>query len=268
MPASALPETGFVIFAKRECETCAMVEPVMAQLARGDLPVAVVTQDDPAFPQAIAAIDDTALAHSFRFDIETVPTIVRMENGSEIARTFGWHRDEWEKLTGLSHLGPGLPSMRPGCGSKSREPGVWEQLVARHSDPGLTSRRIRIGEWADEIEACFDRGWSDGLPVVPPTDARIMRMLTGTSRKPDEIVGVVPPNLVPITVEKIAINAVLAGCKPDYMPIVIAALEAALQPEATMHGVLCTTCLIFSAVSGLTRDGRVASFKSPSTPLA
>jgi hypothetical protein len=132
--------------------------------------------------------------------------------------------------------------MRPGCGSKSREPGVWEELVARFGDTGIASRKVGIGAWDDEMEACFDRGWTDGLPVVPPTDARILRMLEGTSRKPDEIIGDVPPNLSPITVEKVAINAVLAGCKPEYLPVVIAALEAALVPEFTMHGLLCTTC--------------------------
>ena len=67
-------------------------------------------------------------------------------------------------------------------------------------------------------------------------------MLKGTKRPPTEIIGEVPPDLTPITIEKIAINAVLSGCKPEYMPVVIAALEAALVPEATMHGVLCTTC--------------------------
>jgi hypothetical protein len=67
-------------------------------------------------------------------------------------------------------------------------------------------------------------------------------MLGGTSRKPEDVVGRVPPNLAPCTVEKVAINAVMAGCKPEYMPIVLAALEAALKPIATLHGLLCTTC--------------------------
>jgi hypothetical protein len=77
---------------------------------------------------------------------------------------------------------------------------------------------------------------------VPPTDERILRMLAGTIRRPDEILGRVPPNLSPCTVEKAAINAVMAGCKPEYLPVVLAALEAALEPIATMHGLLCTTC--------------------------
>ncbi len=237
-----IPDTGLAIFVKRGCETCAMVEPVLAALVGAQPHVAVLTQDDPAFPSSVSAIDDTSLEQSFRFDIEAVPTIIRLDRGREVARTFGWDRAAWERIAGVTDLGSDLPAARPGCGSKSREPGVHEALVARFGDPGLTSRKIAIGEWDDEIEACFDRGWSDGLPVVPPTDARIMRMLQGTRRKPDEVIGEVPPNLSPITVEKVAINAVMAGCRPEYMPVVIAALEAALVPEFTLHGVLCTTC--------------------------
>jgi hypothetical protein len=115
-------------------------------------------------------------------------------------------------------------------------------LVAEFGDSQLKSRQIPVGEWDDPIEACFDRGWTDGLPVVPPTDERILRMLSGTSRRPDEIVGLVPPDLSECTVEKVAVNAVMAGCKPEYMPVVLAALEAALDPLFTMHGLLCTTC--------------------------
>jgi len=231
---------GIVIFAKRGCETCQMVEPVLNQLA-DRLPVTIFTQDDPSFP-AIGAIDDTSLEQSFAFDIESVPTVLRFKDGKEVARTHGWEREQWEQVTGITGLGRGLPAMRPGCGSKSREPGVHEALMAQFGKLDFKSRQIRIDGWDDDIEACFERGWSDGLPVVPPTDVRILRMLQGTPRKSDEVVGEVPPNLAPITVEKVAINAVMAGCRPEYMPVVLAALEAALDPVFTMHGLLCTTC--------------------------
>ena len=66
-------------------------------------------------------------------------------------------------------------------------------------------------------------------------------MLKGTVRDPQEIVGAIPPNNALCTVEKIAINAVMAGCKPEYMPVVLAAVEAALEPGFAMHGLLCTT---------------------------
>ena len=116
-----------------------------------------------------------------------------------------------------------------------------ERLEAKHKGGILRSRKVELGEHDDPIEACFDRGWSDGLPVTPPTDERVLRMLSGTSRRPDEVVGAIPPYLAPCTVEKVAINAVLAGCKPEYMPVLLAALEAALEPVFTLHGVLATT---------------------------
>src|SRR5262249_7885665 len=73
------------------------------------------------------------------------------------------------------------------------------------------------------------------------TEERILRMLAGTNRQPDEVVGLIPPNLAPCTVEKVAINAVMAGCKPEYMPVVLGVLEAALDPLFVLHGLLCTT---------------------------
>jgi len=105
----------------------------------------------------------------------------------------------------------------------------------------LRSRRIGLGAAEDEAEAMFERGWTDGLPVVPPTPERVERMLTGTRRAPDDVVAIVPPNLVDCTVEKIAINAVMAGCRPEYLPVVIAAVEAACTDTFNMHGLLATT---------------------------
>jgi hypothetical protein len=118
---------------------------------------------------------------------------------------------------------------------------VAERLEAKHRGATLRARKIEIGENDDAMETCFERGWSDGLPVTPPTDARVLSMLGGTRRAPGEIVGRIPPYLSECTVEKVAINAVLAGCKPEYMPVLLAALEAALEPVFTLHGVLATT---------------------------
>jgi len=91
------------------------------------------------------------------------------------------------------------------------------------------------------VEALYDRGWTDGLPLVPPTEARVLRMLEGTSRAADEVVALVPPNLVECTVEKVAVNSVMAGCRPEYLPVVLAALEAVCTDEFNMHGILATT---------------------------
>jgi hypothetical protein len=120
-------------------------------------------------------------------------------------------------------------------------PGMSETLALRFGDITLQSRRIEIAELEDPMETCFERGWSDGLPVVPPTELRVVRMLAGTSRAPDEVLGLVPPDLQACSVEKAAINAVMAGCKPEYLPVVLAALEAALTDEFCMHGLIATT---------------------------
>ena len=91
------------------------------------------------------------------------------------------------------------------------------------------------------MEALYDRGWTDGLPLAPPTETRVLRMLEGTSRAADEVVALVPPNLVECTVEKVAVNSVMAGCRPEYLPVVLAALEAVCTDEFNMHGILATT---------------------------
>src|SRR5204863_1137228 len=147
---------------------------------------------------------------------ETVPTAVLL--GAD-ERIVGWDADAYERLLGVEL--PGEPRLKPGCGARSIE-----------GEPagGL-----------DELEDMFERGWTDGLPVVPPTPERVARMLTGTTREPDHVVAVVPPDLVECTVEKVAINAVLAGCKPEYLPVVITAVEAACTDEFNIHGLLATT---------------------------
>jgi hypothetical protein len=133
------------------------------------------------------------------------------------------------------------PESRPGCGSKSVEPGIAERLAAEAEGSPLRARRIEIAEHDDPFEFMFDQGLTDGLPVVPPTPERVLRMLSGTKRDAQDVVAVVPPNMGPATVEKVAANAVMAGCKPEYMPVVIAALEAVCTDEFNIHGVMATT---------------------------
>ena len=233
--------TRFVVVAKRDCPTCVLVQPVLREIAARGAGLTVYTQDDPAFPEGVGAVDDRSLEHSWRLDVETVPTLIRFEGEAEAERTVGWDRAEWARVTGLGALGSGLPDFQPGCGSKSVDPGMPELLEAAFGSPRFRARVVELPAPEDEHEACFARGWSDGLPVVPPTPVRVLRMLKGTTRDPEAPVGAIPPNNAPCTVEKVAINAVLAGCKPEYLPVVLAAVEAALAPEFAMHGLLCTT---------------------------
>jgi hypothetical protein len=239
MGTPVLPD-GWVVIVKRDCETCRMVVPVLRQL-RDAVGLTVYTQDDPGFPDDPAAIHDEDLGVSWHHEIETVPTLIHVVDGVETGRTVGWLRTEWESLTGVDELGPTLPPMRPGCGSKSVDPDLVDVLRVRHGGSVLRSRRIDVADAEDEIELMFTRGWTDGLPVVPPTEQRVLAMLEGTTRSPDEIVATVPPDLVDVTVEKVAIAAVMAGCKPEYLPWVLTAVEAVCTDEFNMHGLLATT---------------------------
>ena len=238
----ALPD-GLVCFVKADCPTCQMVQPVLRQL-RAAVPFTVLTQDDLSFPAGVEPVDDTSLELSYRHQIEIVPTLMKVEGGEPVERLEGWDRGAWERLTGLNDLGDGLPGFRPGCGSRTLDPGMPETLALRYDGSQMRSRRISLGSMEDEIEATFVRGWSDGLPVVPPTPERVLRMLSGTTRDPQEVVAVVPPDLVDCTVEKVAVNAVMAGCRPEYLPVVLAAVEAACTEAFNIHGVLATTYFV------------------------
>jgi thiol-disulfide isomerase/thioredoxin len=232
---------GIIAVVKESCPTCQMVAPVLAQLVERSVPLTVYTQDDLTFPPNVFPVDDTSLEVSYRLEIEAVPTLLRVEEGRVVDRLAGWSRSGWQAITGVEGLGPDLPEQRPGCGSRSVEPGVAEELAVRYDGHLLRSRSIELALLEDEIETCFERGWTDGLPVVPPTRRRVLQMLAGIARDPEEVVAVVPPDLAPCTVEKVAINAVMAGCRPEYLPVVVAALEAACTEQFNLHGVLATT---------------------------
>ena len=235
-----LPD-GLIAVVKRDCPTCVLIAPVLREIETKGVPLTVYVQDDPSFSAASRIVDDRSLEHSFRLAIEIVPTLIEIVDGHEKQRAVGWLRREWEAVSGLEALGAGLPDFSPGCGSKSVEPGTAERLAVRYGEPGMKARRIEVPPLEEDIELCYARGWSDGLPVVPPTEERVYGMLQGTTRAPAEILGLMPPNLAPCSIEKVAINAVLAGCLPAYLPAVLAAVEAALDPAFCLHGLLATT---------------------------
>ena len=94
-----------------------------------------------------------------------------------------------------------------------------------------------MSEPIDEFEFFLSKSWSDGFPVVTPTEARVQRMLAGTSRNPDELLGNIPPAMGPATVRNVAIHALMAGCKPEYLPVVLGAVPLMLRPEFNLNGV-------------------------------
>jgi hypothetical protein len=90
-------------------------------------------------------------------------------------------------------------------------------------------------------EFFFAQGWTDGLPVMPPTHAAVRAMLAAVERDAQETIGPIPPRMRTATLEKIAINAVMAGCRPEYFPVVLAAVDAVLDPECRLYGIRTAT---------------------------
>ena len=250
---------SIVCFVKDDCPTCHVVMPVLDALhkalgERVDFFVAGQTAAgnealrrtfSPGFP----LLDDASLKVSFAYDIDTVPSLFLADaDGNQAESLVGFVRDEWQALAqslleeeAADLDWSQLPEWRPGCGSLSVDPLIADRLRAEAENSPLRARKIEIASADDEFEFMFDQGFSDGLPLVPPTPERVMRMLSGTGRDAQESLGAMPPNMGDVTVEKVAINAVMAGCRPEYMPVILTAIEALLTEAYNIHGVMATT---------------------------
>lgn len=268
---------ALLCFVKGDCPTCQGAMPLL-QLANDELGASVdvwlIAQDedggraiDEEHRPSAPLLDDSALGVSHAYGLEAVPTLVLADqDGREERRLVGFSRDEWmslfDRASQLARVVPpavdwaSYPVHRPGCGSRTLEPGIAERLAADAAATPLRARRVEIGRDDDPFEFMFAQGLTDGLPVVPPTPERVLRMLGGTRRDPQEVVALVPPNMGPATVEKIAINAVMAGCAPEYLPVAIAAVEAVCTDRFNIHGVLATTHFVAPVliVNGPIRD--------------
>jgi hypothetical protein len=253
---------ALLCFVKEDCPTCGLSMPLIEDAHRAfgaALDVWAIGQDREGnetlvkrHALTVPMLDDSALKVSFTYGVEIVPTIILADqSGAEVTRFEGFDKADWQKL--FREVGqiakadaPRIdwspyPESRPGCGSKSVEPGIADRLQAEAEGSPIRARRIEISEQDDPFEFMFDQGLTDGLPVVPPTPERVLRMLRGTRRDAQEILGNCAPNYAPVSIEKVAINAVMAGCKPEYLPVVIAAIEVIVTPEFNIHGVTATT---------------------------
>src|SRR5690242_17529793 len=108
-----------------------------------------------------------------------------------------------------------------------------------------TTATFRIHEVPDDllaaIDYCYDQGWTDGLPVVPPVVGRVKAMLAADSRPPDTVIATHPATTLELTLHSAAVNAVMAGCLPEYFPVVVSAFEAMDKPEFNFHGSTAST---------------------------
>lgn len=116
----------------------------------------------------------------------------------------------------------------------------------------LTSRRYTVPDLGSAIELCYTNGWTDGLPVVPPTAERIGAMLEAGGVEPRKQIAFIENRQVSVTAEKVAINAVMAGCRAEYMPVILTAVEALADPLYGYHGPATSTggSAVFVLVNG------------------
>ena len=106
---------------------------------------------------------------------------------------------------------------------------------------GLVSDKIECEGPEEAVETFFQKGWTDGLPVIPPTEGKVLKFLGAAGLAPDEILGAIPERNRIFTAEKVAVNAVMAGCLPEYFPVVVAAVRGISRPEFGLHGVSAST---------------------------
>ena len=253
---------SLICFVKEDCQTCNLVAPILEAFHgrfsdKADIWLLGQTADgNPTFRDrhglTVPILDESACETSFAWDFEAVPALYWFDAaGAARPLVEGFVKSEWQTLEADMRAAlnappadvtwESFPDWRPGCGSKHLDPAINDKLQANALGSPIRARRIEIASADDVVEFMFDQGFSDGLPLVPPTPERVMRMLGGTPRGAQDVVATVPPNMGVATIEKIAINAVMAGCKPEYLPVVIAALEAVCTDEFNIHGVMATT---------------------------
>ncbi len=116
----------------------------------------------------------------------------------------------------------------------------------------LKSRTHTVEDLGSAIDLCYANGWTDGLPVIPPTAERIEAMLAAVNLQPGQQLSFIENRQVSVTAEKVAINAVMAGCKPEYMPVIVATVEALADPLYGYHGPATSTggSAVFMLING------------------
>jgi hypothetical protein len=240
---------ALLVFVSEHCPTSALalrrLGPLCQAWARAGLTAVAIFEDplDLAIRTARrlgwtgqVAAQEPPYPASAAYQLATVPTAVLVGRDGVVAGTVvGWDqaalaallRDAGERLgAGLAVPPEAEPLTKPGCSSKAA---IDPELVAAMAGQ----------DGADELEEMFERGWTDGLPVIPPTAERVEAMLGG--RDGEASLGPVPPAMGEATLARVAACAVLAGCRPEYFPVVAAAARAVLDPAFNLHGQAVTT---------------------------
>ena len=241
-----------------DCPTCRLITPYLNKLASGSVPITVISQDSEDVTREFAREMDAKFplerdpdfALSKRLDVVTVPTLYVLDDQERVVRQEpGFDKAVLNELAALFGQQPiatpydGAPASKPGCTSRHLEAATDDAAATAldlHSTRGTAASTIELADEEDPIEYCY-RMFGDALPVIPPTRERVDKMLRAIDRDPREVIGRIPPCYGEATVEKIAANAVMAGCFPEMLRVLIPLVRAVCDERFNAHGVQATT---------------------------
>ena len=247
-----------LLFFHADCPTCRLMVPYANQMAARGVPLTGVSQDGEVetelFIRQMAVTFpvefDQDWVRSKEFGLVSVPSLVAVDDAGAVLRLEpGFDKNTVNSLAeffGIEAVaGPydGLPAWKPGCSSRHLETqteGDSAPALNIGGARGNEAFRIDVAEGDDPVEYCY-RMFGDSLPVVPPTPERVARMLAAVPNDPLEVIGRIPPCYGEATVEKIAANAVMAGCLPPLMRVLIPLVRAVCDERFNAHGVQATT---------------------------
>ena len=260
--SAAQSRPRLLVFFETDCPTCRLAIPYLNRLSReigeaadilgisqdGERPTRELVEQSPIeFPVVL----DGDLGVTKLYDPVAVPTLFLIGADGRIVQTLsGFDKRALNEIATAMAGAPltiaepfdGAPDSKFGCTSRHLE-GITEGELAAAANPyvkrAARASRIELDDSIDPFEYCVEFG--DPLPVIPPTVERVERMLTASPLDPGEVIALIPPNYGAATVEKIAANAVMAGCKPEMMRVLIPLVRAVCDELFNIHGVQATT---------------------------
>jgi hypothetical protein len=248
-----MPALRLIAILQTDCPTCRLIAPYLNVLAQS-IPISAISQDgETETAEFVRQMEtrflverDPTFEISKRFAVITVPTLYVLDEQNRVVRQEpGFGKNALNEIAAMFGLPPvatpydGSPQSKPGCSSRHLETPAEDagaQALDMYSKRGRSASVMQVEE--DPFEYCY-RTFGDALPVVPPTVERVDAMMRGLDRT--EVIARIPPCYGEATVEKIAANAVMAGCEPSMMRVLIPLTRAVADERFNAHGVQATT---------------------------
>jgi hypothetical protein len=259
IPGLQSGKKALLVIFETDCPTCQLALPYLNSLRQDSVQVIGLSQDDERSTRefvnqlkiAYPVEPDSGLKISRAYDPRNVPTFYLLDERGQVQQTLvGFDKQGLNELAsdlGQPAIAPpddGAPAWKPGCSSRHREPqieGGADQNGAKFlRRTGDLASRITLRDEEDIFEYCRKK-FGDALPVVPPTLEKVEAMVRASGLAPETIITRVPPFYSEATVEKIAANAVMAGCAPEMMRVLLPLIRAACDERFNLHGVQATT---------------------------